>query len=392
MGKHVPNELKPNLLSVCGLNPWPGHVSSSRVQMFSSHISQCLVVKGATERDIQTGMEAEFGKYTFNVKMPVDGEIIKIFKRYTQKIGDGNNTIKENPQTILLYEDFNTKELGIVNIGSYFSNHQYFGFEYVPQPALKNLHPGAFVAKDTVFLESPNITSNGGYTYGVQCNVAYMSHPAISEDGILICRDVLDRFKFKTYETRVVDWGSKRFPLNLYGDENNFKGFPDIGEHVREDGLLMCLREYDDKMAPVEQSIYDIQEPDYIFDKGIYAPSGGKVIDIKVYHDSLPVEEVENFPMENQPNKYNSERIRFYKEIVAEIKRLTKIRGEALRITPELQQLVVTAQVAIDNDQKRISKLYRQVPLDDWRVEFVIEYEITPNVGFKLTDTVGGLT
>jgi hypothetical protein len=387
MVKYVPNQLKPNLLSVCGLNPWPGHVSSSRVQMFSSHLAQCLVIKGATERRNQTGMEAEFGKYTFNVKMPVDGEIIKIFKRYQTKLG--NDTIRENPQTILMYEDHHTKEIGIVNLTNYFSNHQYFGFEYVPQPALKGLHAGAFVAKDTIFLESPNITKNGGYKYGRECNIAYMSHPAISEDGILICRDVLDLFKFKIYETRVVEWGSRKFPLNLYGDETNFKGFPDIGDPVREDGLLMCLRPYDDKMAPVEQSIYDLQEPDFIFDKATYAPAGGKVIDIRVYHDNSPVEEIENFPMENQPNKYNTERIRFYKEIVAEVKRLYKLRGESLRITPELQQLMVTAQVAIDSDQKRINKLYRQVPLDDWRVEFTIEYEITPNVGFKATDCVG---
>jgi hypothetical protein len=59
-----------------------------------------------------------------------------------------------------------------------------------------------------------------------------MTHPAIAEDGILISSDVLHKFAYKTYETRVVEWGAKKFPLNLYGTAFNFKAFPDIGEFL----------------------------------------------------------------------------------------------------------------------------------------------------------------
>ena len=79
-----PNEIKPDYLSIVGLNPWPGHDSSSRVQMFSSHLAQKLVVKGMNQRRCQTGLEAEFGKYTFSVKMPVDATVIKPIERYRQ--------------------------------------------------------------------------------------------------------------------------------------------------------------------------------------------------------------------------------------------------------------------------------------------------------------------
>jgi hypothetical protein len=42
--------------------------------------------------------------------------------------------------------------------------------------------------------------------------------PIVSEDGILISSNVLDRFSFKikTYEPRTIDWGSKVYPLNVY--------------------------------------------------------------------------------------------------------------------------------------------------------------------------------
>lgn len=38
----------------------------------------------------------------------------------------------------------------------------------------------------------------------------------VSEDGIVIDPDVSKRFEFKLYEPRVVEFGQKPFPLNLY--------------------------------------------------------------------------------------------------------------------------------------------------------------------------------
>ena len=78
-------ELHREFLSVLGLNSFVGNVSSPRSQMFSSHIGQRLVINGATEKFIQSGMEQEFGKYTFSVKMPADANIIKIVEFQLKK-------------------------------------------------------------------------------------------------------------------------------------------------------------------------------------------------------------------------------------------------------------------------------------------------------------------
>lgn len=380
----VPNQLHRELLSINGLNPWVGHDSSARQQMFSSHLSQSLVVQGATERRCQTGMEDEYGKYTFNVKMPCDAHIIKIVERYPRRIGP--DCINVNPETVILFEDYHTKEVGILSLRDFCSNHPYFGFEYKKQAGLSLIRPDSFVPKDTKLLDSPSITPDGGYKFGVECNMAYMTHPATSEDGILISRDVLHRFKFKTYETRVVEWGTKRFPLNLYGDDENFKAFPDIGERIREDGVLMCLRAYDPTMAIVEQNAHSLKQIDFVFDKLTYANgAGGRVVDIRIFHDIYKDGNYPECGMDVQPKKYDNARRVFYQEIVNEVNRLTKQRGASLRLSKELQRFMIEAKAVLDNDQQQLQKLYRQAPLDDWRVEFVIEYEITPNIGFKLT-------
>lgn len=383
-----PNQLGAENLSVIGLNPWPGHDSSSRIQMFASHLGQHLICKGLTERYCQTGMEAEFGKYTLNVKMPVDGRIIKIIDRHKRTIGQ--DSITENPQTIVIYEDEATKEVGIITLPKYCSFHQYMGFEYKAQPGLQMLVPGQYVPEGTVFLDSPAVTENGGYMYGMELNMAFMSHPAVSEDGIMISRDVLDRLKFKIYDTRIVEWGSKDFPLNMYGTVDNYKAFPDIGEYVRPDGLLAVLRTHDKHMAVVEQSVYDLMEPDHMFDHAVYAPGGGKIVDIRIHH-----EDNTNSPtpmgMEKQADKYDRARKVFYKEILAEYFRLKGSRGTSLLLHPDFHRLIVEALAATDESTtQKITKLFRRAPLDDYRLEFVIEYEITPTVGYKLTDCHGG--
>lgn len=385
-----PNDLHVDLTSICSFNPFLRNNSSGRIQMMSSHLGQMLVINGSTERKIQTGAEREYGKYTFNVKMPVDGEIVEIIQRYPMSAGQNN--IVENPQTIVIYEDVETKQLGMINLTNYCTNHQYFGFEYKAKEGYAKLAIGAFIAKDTVFLDSPNITNDGGYKYGIELNMALMSHPATSEDGILICEDILPKLKFKTYENRVVEWGNKKFALNLYGDATNYKPFPDIGDEIRADGILMALRSYEPEvLAAVEQSVKDTMDVDLNFDTTVYANGpGGRVIDIKIHHD-LAKANYADVHMDKQAQKYDMARRHFYTRIVDMWKKFHKLRGDMLQITPELHRLVVEAiSVTGEGGSQRINKLYRKNPLDDYRVEFTIEYEITPDIGFKKTDLHGG--
>lgn len=393
----IPSELDPRILGVLGLSLFDDKNSAARKQMFSSHIGQALVVKGATERTIRNGMENEYGKYTFSVKMPVDADIIRLIERYpTTGMGDGS--IAHNPETLVIYENDDTKEVCCLSLQDYFSHHQYFGFRYVRRPAMRTLRTKPSIAKGTILQDSPAVTENGGYKFGVQCNVAFMSHPAVSEDGILISRDVLDKFSFKKYETRVVEFGSKYYPLNTYGDENNYKIFPDIGEVVREDGVLMALRPYDERNAVVEQSRLSTMTIDPSYDRRVYADgAGGRVIDIRVMHDPESAIPTTPVGMELQAEKYNAARLRYYQEIYNVYERLRRERGPALLISHEFHRLVVEAYSVLGPTKKRegesperVTKMYKNVPLDDWRIEFVIEYDVTPTIGFKLTDTHGG--
>ncbi len=382
------NELYPELLGPNSLNPYHENTSASRGQMFSTHLGQRLVINGATPRAIQTGMEREYGKYTFKVDMPVTGVILEVIPRY-QRTGD-INSIAHNPQTIVIYEDVETKEIGIVNIEEYCCNHQYFGFRFQKRKALDDIRVGMTIEKGKVFLDSPAISDEGDYAYGIQANVAYMTHPATSEDGILVRKGFLPSLGFRTYETRTIEWGRDKIALNLYGTEENPLPFPDIGAQIRPDGLVMALRHKDlPELAVVERSVKDCMEVEYTFDETVYAAPGGKVVDVRIWHHQLDTN-IAPTHADQQPQRYDAARRQFYRRILDTWKRLHKRQGDALQITPEFQNLVAMAEsVCGESKDQRVYKVHRNAPMDVFRVDIVIEYLIIPTTGFKLTDCFG---
>src|ERR1035437_7586461 len=113
----TPSELSVEFLSILALNSWCSYNSAMRMQMFSSHLTQFLIIDGCTEHRFQTGMEVEFGKYTLGVRMPVNGRILRVIDRYPKTITE--DQIRFNPETLVIYEDDATGEVGCFNIPYY---------------------------------------------------------------------------------------------------------------------------------------------------------------------------------------------------------------------------------------------------------------------------------
>lgn len=383
------SEIKRQFLSIVGVNPTVAHDSSSRVQMLSSHLGQSLVLIEGTERYHQTGVETNLAGTTFSVSSPEDCTVIGVHNRYKRAIGV--NSFKYNPQTIVTYKENDTGVIGCINIEKYCANHQHFGFSYKPTASAAKLFPGANLSKDEILFDSPAVTENGGYKFGRELNVAFMTLPSVTEDGILISRQALDKLKFEIFETRVVEFGSNKFPLNIYGDDQEYKIFPEIGDYIREDGLLMAFREHDKLLSVVEQTSEALRVVDHQFDDLIYGGPGpgGQIIDIRVTHDPNQGTNLPN-GMEEQALKYNQARLEFYREILTEYEKQKRSLGYDPVITKEYEQLIVDALAALDN-KERVQKLYRAKPLDDFRIEFVIKYTIVPTLAFKMTCLHGGI-
>lgn len=386
------NEIHRNLTGIMSLNPFDSTNSSSRKQMFSSHIQQRLVVAQPSVKKIQTGMEFEYGKYTFSNVMPEDGRILKVITRYPENeyVADG---FKFSPETVAIYES-EKGEIGMITLEKFFSLHPQFGFEYKKGKALEKIIPNSFISKGEVFYDSPCKGPNGEYNYGTELNVAFMSHPCVSEDGIGISRDVLPKLRFRMYEKRVVEWGRDLYPLNLYGNDKTYKIFPDIGDYVHPNnehkGLLMALREYDPAMLGIEQSVKALQKLDPVFDKATYVSGEcGRVVDVKVYHQPIAKGETICDEMMEQPIRYRDALLEFRKKILEEYFKLKRQRNGNVKLTPEFHRYIVECMAilnqTVDNVKTNLQLTYKNVPINEWRAEFVIEYIVTPDVGSKLS-------
>jgi len=385
------NELKPELLASGSLILYPGRVSSSRAQMAGSSFGQALVINGSQTRRLMTGNEREFGKSTFSIKMPCDAEIVKIIPKFMGGIGKG--AIRDNPLDVVIYEDIKTHSLGAIEIPSFSMRHQHYGFKYKSKPLRGKLAKGVFVPKGTILADSPSIDDQGNYRFGLNVETAFMSIPGVIEDGIIISRSLQQKMVAKGFESRTANWGVTKYPLNLYGDENNYKPFPDIGQPIRPDGLLFALRDFDELLGAVEMTPRALMEPDYNYDQLIYAPGlNGKVVDVQVYRDyrhsnASPTPQ----GMETQANGYHQAQLSFYEQIVSVYEEQNRLRGKRLSITPEFHHLIVEALKLMPNrERNKINKLYKLDPLEEWRVEVTYEYDAVPVEGSKLTDLMGG--
>ncbi|HWT39877.1 MAG TPA: hypothetical protein VN081_01195 [Dongiaceae bacterium] len=383
-----PNELHPELIAASALHTMPGSVSSPRMQMYLTHVGQALTIAEPTRRRLYSGVEREFGRFVFDVKMPEDGQIIRVIDQHPYTMGRH----VENPQTLIIYEVAETREIDAFMIPKFHSLHQHFGFPYrFVQQNIQKLSKNTEIPKGTVFATSPNITEEGDWMFGREANVVRMSIPGVIEDGVVISRSFAKKLTTKGYETRSMSWGKKFYPLNLYGDENNYKPFPDIDEYIRDDGLLFGRREFNDFLAPVEMTPEALRSPDYIYDDLTYTLVGkAKVIDITVMRDGSPGVSPTPTGMETQAAFYHSRLKEYYKEIINVWKQLSHERKDALRLTGRFHQMVAEAFIMQEeNGKQKIERMYKLKPLDDWRVEVTFEYDIEPTIASKITGCHG---
>jgi hypothetical protein len=366
--------------------------------MFASHFAQRCVIDGNEIPISTSGVEYEFGKYTHSAKMPKDGTIIMVIPKY--RYGVGGDNFNFNPETYVIYQDMETGEYDYFIIPYYESHTQAFGFQHKPnQEMINQLRPGVDFPKDTVFTDTPANKSGHFYCYGKHLNTAVVSDPASALDGYKISRDALKHFKFKLYEDRIIMFSNSSYPLNLYGEVDNYKCFPDIGDYTREDGLIFALRKLDHILAPACMSVNDFRKEDYYFDNKTYMRQRiGKVVDVTVVKSTTANTQLPT-GMSGQLQRYADAYIRFRQTFIDFERRVMadSLKGNRkgeVKFSKALHRFIVESKAItnyrINDPKQNIQLIYRREAIDGWFVKLVVEYEITPGIGYKITCKNGG--
>ena len=247
------NELDERLIGIPAVNPFFRSVSGPRAAMFNKHISQRPTISQPTSQRLQTGVGYELGKYTYQITIPEGVYVSAVVPKYGNSLL--STTKFKNPQTTVIYVNDETREIDCVDMVRFHSQHQYFGFEYKYNPSVtENITKGARIHVDSTIADSPAKAPDGDYHFGIHANIALTSDPVVIEDGIKISESFAEKLKFTLFETRTVNFSNDTIGLNIYGDDDLYKLFPNIGEHIREDGVLFALRDYEEDLAPADLS------------------------------------------------------------------------------------------------------------------------------------------
>lgn len=380
------NELDERLVGIPAVNPFFRSVSGPRAAMFNKHISQRPTISKSTSQRLQTGVGYELGKYTYQLDIPEGVYISAVIPKYTNLLI--STTKFKNPLSTVIYVNDETREIDMVDLVRFHSQHQYFGFEYkYNREAMEGIRKDSRIHIDTTLADSPAKAPDGDYQFGIHANIALTSDPVVIEDGIKISESFAEKLRFSLFETRTVNISNDTIGLNMYGDDVVYKLFPNIGERIRQDGILFALRDFEDELAPADLSRSALKTPS-IFDTCTYGQPGAEIIDVEIIKGDTSRTELLG-DMQEQLQFHHNAQIRYYRAVYEEYKRLMRETKGSLRLSHRFNSLIKDAYAIINADDTKLSYRSRD-KLNGWTVKVTYKYELTPKLAFKLTDLMGG--
>lgn len=381
-------ELKMPFLGSSALNSFIVNTSAPRAVMDFNHVSQHLPLLTPDECILKTGIEYEFGKYINDVRTEHECVVKAVVPKYKEY------GVNEPPvYTVFIeYEEDGKLVIDYVDVETFKSSHTFFGYQLKLTDEFMNVGYNTPLAKDTVLAAANSYGDEGDYRYGLNANVAFMSHPSVSEDGFVVSESFCKRAKFTSIVKRVINITKDTIPINLYGTKDIFKFLPNIGEKVRPDGLLCATRTRNDWFSVSDMNTNNLCEPDVTFDNLVYVNKDSVVIDVNIIRGNYNKPEFSS-KMTEQLDHYAEMLINYYRNVVGKSEQIMAEKkamygsSDAVRMSPKLTRFIADSMIKINMATYGKNKLsYRKLPIDQYRIEITTMSVITPNVGFKMTD------
>ena len=386
--------LKAEFLQVQCLNSFAGSVTASRADMFASEIGQAPPLANAEVKLIQTGMEREFGKHTHKIEMPCNGIITKVIHQYPP-----TGMAHLQGPTSIIYQDMDYSENGsraprfnVLHIPLFSLNHHVLGFDFKRTNSVRGLQSGIALREGTVLAQSPSVDENGDYRYGVNANVLLGSYPEVRQDGVVIRRGFAEKTVFKGYGEMTISFGDDEVPLNLYGDDENFKIFPDVGEIVRPDGVLFASRKLIPGLYPIQMSRKALRTHNRTDTRKIAKEPNARVVSVEVIY-SPRGKPTTPTGMADQPRKYLEAQYRYYSELKSVEEKLRREHGSKLSLDPALHNMLTRAEWMLHDtgrDRQRVTFVDAGQPLSEYTIKITYSYDLCPFDGHKTADINGG--
>lgn len=348
----------------------PQFVSTSRINLFNSHLEQFVMVKDPETPLVFTGYEKAYGTYTDSYKKAEsDVKVIDVISKF-DAISRFNY--------IYITQDILTGVYDVVQVDHCEKMSESHG--YIRPITEGDMYmPGSIIPKGSTIYKASSKDEYDNYRYGVNAKVAYISIPETEEDGIVFSESFSKKTVFYTVEKTDIILNVNDVLLNVYGDDFSYKSFPDIGNEIK-DGILCVKRKINYGNAASELTNYALQHV-VANDEVFYGD--GKVTDIDIWVNSK--EEFENAGNRQQILLYYYAIYEYNKKINQALGSI--VNNKKNKYTSKLRWVYEQSRNYIDTNIKWSSNSSN---FEFALITITTHKEINLLEGYKTTDRYGG--
>ena len=350
-----------------GLNiPNNATCSGSRKIMNGTHQSHTLVLSHSELPYIGSGYENRFGEKSSSI-IEAEGNLEVIAKIPKFKYAPDHHYY-------LIVRNIDTDQIDVIERVSYKYKTEVYGYLH-NNSVMDSYQPGSVIPKGTILRRSIGFDQFGNKTNGRNINVAYMALDHNMEDSVVISERCAEMFAAPLIRSVKIIINENDIPLNIYGNDDVYKVFPDIGEDIKN-GILMAYRREIRQESIYTQSVRHLQEI-MMSDEKITLK--GRVIDINIYCNNP--ENIKHNAYNSQLNMYYTDRNRMNSEIISAI---------GPYITQGNLSYAAKKMFTICKDELNCKKFIDKKMFSNIIIEFFILEERNLAIGDKVADRYGG--
>ena len=362
--------------------------TSPRLYMYFGQLSQSCITHGVTPRRLYTGIDDKYGDFVFNVKAEHNCEVIAVITKMAPKLNDKAQYQPPLVLAIVRRMDMDIPYYDVIEVTRYHCLHQHYGVKFSPQNA-HLINAGKHIAAGTVIAGPSCRLPDGTYMYGTETLLAYMSIPEVTEDGGKVSAEWLQTQTADCYGKAIIQFNEEDLPLNLYGDDEDYRIIPGIGETVRSDGLLFAKRKVSKHLAGIQLHPKRLRKTEQT-DMPVYVPPGSEIMNVTVFKSSesnMAIPEL----MTTQMNDYISRTLAFCDDLLRVERNLKQQYNKAHTISPRLHNIFKEAHayIACMRNGKYIDVVYSKVGVKGYTAVVEYHYKMVPTRGAKFTNSNG---
>lgn len=348
--------------------------SGARKVMFDSQSKASLVLTHGDVAYVSTGYENRFGDESSSILATNEQNHLNSDYEVIAKISKFDYA--PNHHYWLILRDLHSNNLDIIERVSYKFRTEVYGYLHNNTQFDMYSTPGTIIPKNTVLRRSTGFDQYGNKTNGANINVAYMALDHNMEDSVIISDICSKKLSAPLIRTVKIVLNENDIPLNIYGDENMYKVYPDVGEDVK-DGILLAYRREKREEAIYTQSVNRLQKIMMSDDK---ITVKGKVIDIDIRCNNI--EHITKSAYNQQFLSYYNNRIRVAHEVINAV---GPFISQGYTMSYNLEKKFENSKAEINGNKFIDKKLFSNIS-----IEFTIMEDRLLGIGDKVSDRYGG--